>query len=293
MKTIPIAVALSVVGIASAMAADMSGPAPSYIKAPLVTPTYSWTGCYLGVNGGYGWNSGHTTYRDDTNAPNADPINHVAPDPFGFTEQFIATPAATGGSGGLAGGGAGCDLQSQRWVLGIEADIDWAHISGRNTTSTLGQFGVGPGAYTSINDTGTANEQVSLRWLSTFRARAGIAVQDRVLLFATGGFAVGDVNSQGSVTTSSPFPGFTNPAWTGSSSTVKAGGVVGAGIEWAFYDRWTAKAEYLWYDLGNVSHPLNCTGLPGCGTGALYPTLGNASSPALGSIVRAGINYRF
>jgi len=259
---------------------------------------YSWAGCYVGVNGGYGWNNGHSSYTNDPNAPFADPINFV-PDPFGVNVQYIATPSGTGGSGGLAGGGAGCNWQNQRWVVGAEADIDWAHISGSATRSSFGQFSTGPGGlYTSINNTGTANEQVSLRWLSTFRARAGFAVQDHLLLYVTGGLAVGGINTQGSVTTSSPFAGFSNPAWTGSDSTVKAGGVVGGGTEWAFADRWTAKVEYLWYDLGHVSHQLNCTATnfpqSACGPGGVFfATLGSASSSVLGSIFRVGINYKF
>jgi outer membrane immunogenic protein len=139
----------------------------------------------------------------------------------------------------------------------------------------------------------TANEQVSLRWLSTIRARGGIALQDRVLLYATGGLAVGGVNSQGSVITEPGMPGAV--IWNGSNSTVKAGYVVGGGIEWAFYDRWTAKAEYLWYNLGNVSHPLNFSsenGVAPCGTD-VYPTLGSTSSSVFGSIVRVGVNYKF
>jgi outer membrane immunogenic protein len=66
--------------------------------------------------------------------------------------------------------------------------------------------------------------------------------------------------------------------------------------EWALYDRWTVRAEYLWYDLGRVSHPLNCTynlGFP-CGpAGGVYSTLGNASSSVFGSILRVGVNYSF
>ena len=274
-------------------AADMA--APIYKAA---APAYSWTGCYIGVNGGYGWNSGSTSYQNDPNAPFADPINFV-PDPFGFDEQYIPTPSGTDGSGGLAGGGAGCNWQIQQWVAGLEADIDWAHISGSDTSSAFGQFSTGPGGiYTSIDNTGTANEQVTVRWLSTIRGRAGFAVQDRLMLYATGGVAIGGIDTQGSVTTSSPFPGFNNPAWTGSDSTVKAGGVIGGGAEWAFTDRWTIKGEYLWYDLGHVSHQLNCTATnfpqSYCGSGGyFFGTLGSASSSVFGSILRVGINFKF
>jgi outer membrane immunogenic protein len=296
MKTLTAAIVASA-SIAAALAWAPALAADMPVKAPVAT-SYSWAGCYLGVNGGLGWNNGHTSYQNNPNAPFADPINFV-PDPFGFTEQYIATPTGTGGLGGLAGGGGGCNWQSQRWVAGIEADFDEALISGRDTRSAVGQFSISSGGgYTSINDTGTANEQVSLRWLSTLRARAGFAFQDNILLYATGGIAIGGINAQGAVTTSSPFHGFINPAWSGSDSTVKAGGVIGAGAEWAVSDHWTVKAEYLWYDLGHVSHALNCTATnfppSTCGpAGPLFATLGDASSSVYGSIVRVGINYRF
>jgi outer membrane immunogenic protein len=274
---------------AGAFAADLS-PAPVYTKAPPVAAPYSWTGCYVGVNGGYGWNNGSSSYQDSNST--ADPINFIPSTP---AVAYVPSPTSTGSSGWLGGGGAGCNWQSQQWVFGVEGDIDGGHISGSNTTSAFSprEVALGPNVFTGIDTTTTANEQVSLRWLSTIRARAGIAVQDRVLLYATGGLAVGGVNSQGSVNTTTT-GGFSSVVWNGSNSTVKAGYVVGGGVEWAFYDRWTAKAEYLWYNLGNVSHPLNCTSDGGAPCfNDVYPTLGSTSSSVFGSIVRVGVNYKF
>ena len=129
--------------------------------------------------------------------------------------------------------------------------------------------------------------------MSTIRARGGVLVSDQLLLFATGGLALGGINSQGSVISE---PGTAGAIiWNGSNSTVKAGYVVGGGVEWAFYDRWTAKAEYLWYNLGSVSHPLNCSSENGVAPcfNDVYPTLGSTNASVYGSIVRVGINYKF
>ena len=47
--------ASAIIGMAGASAADL--PARTYTKAPamVVDPAYNWTGFYVGVNGGYGW----------------------------------------------------------------------------------------------------------------------------------------------------------------------------------------------------------------------------------------------
>jgi outer membrane immunogenic protein len=56
---------------------------------------------------------------------------------------------------------------------------------------------------------------------------------------------------------------------------------VGGGLEFAIYYNWTAKAEYLYVDLGNA----NC----GIACGVVAPN--NVSFRS--NILRAGLNYRF
>jgi len=96
-------------------------------------------------------------------------------------------------------------------------------------------------------------------WLATARGRVGYA-WDRVLLFATGGGA------------------FENAQIPGSSTTA-LGWTVGGGLEFAFAQNWTAKAEYLFVDLPSVS--LTAGGI------------GGFSSKETQNIVRAGVNYKF
>ena len=69
------------------------------------------------------------------------------------------------------------------------------------------------------------------------------------------------------------------PALAGGNTT-NAGWTVGAGIEFAVVGNWTAKAEYLYVDLGKLS----------CGVGCGAP-VDNVTFTA--NIVRGGINYRF
>jgi outer membrane immunogenic protein len=288
--------------ILSAALATLSGPAIAadmFVKAP---PRYAapWIGCYVGLSGGYGWNHGRSTYNDPNTTP--DPINFIpnpAPRP---TALFIPHPSPAQ-DGWLGGATVGCNWQIQQWVFGIEGDVSASGISGSQTTvgpQTVGDAAIdayflGPAGPVTANPAfvATAYESVSVRWLSTLRARAGFAVQDRLLLFATAGLAVGGVRSQGNVNIIIPaFPG-SQTLWSGSNSETKVGLVVGGGAEWAFTDRWTAKAEYLWYDLGRISHPLDCVTNPfGCGGGGAYTTLGTTRSSVSGSIVRLGVNYK-
>ena len=95
------AVALLTVPL-TARAADMSPPsyqAPSYVVAPS-----SWTGFYVGLNGGYLWG----TSKWSGGAGNFE----VSPDGF------------------IGGGTIGYNLQTGAWVFGLEGDIDYVDANG-------------------------------------------------------------------------------------------------------------------------------------------------------------------
>jgi len=59
---------------------------------------------------------------------------------------------------------------------------------------------------------------------------------------------------------------------------------VGGGAEWAFAANWSAKAEYLYYDLGSLSHLM---------TDPNFPSIFNAKADFTCHIARLGVNYRF
>jgi outer membrane immunogenic protein len=151
-------------------------------------------------------------------------------------------------SGWLAGGTAGYNLQYGHAVFGLEGDIDWSNING--TAPCVG---------------GLASCQVKNDWLGTARGRFGFAF-DRFLPFVTGGLAVGDINAN--------VPGF------GSATSTNAGWTVGGGLEVALGQNWTAKAEYLYVDLGSFNCGTTCTG-----------TTSNVDLTT--SIVRGGLNFKF
>lgn len=154
-----IALALSAlaISVASASAADL---APRYTKAPTmaVAPVYSWTGCYIGVEGGGNWGRSQH-YLNDPTSPN-----------FGLpeTERFSL-------SGGLAGGTVGCNYQfANHVVVGIENDLSWTNKSG--SSPLIAPF--------NLTETASTSES----WLDTLRGRVGYSF-DRVLVYGTGGVA--------------------------------------------------------------------------------------------------------
>lgn len=126
--------------------------------------------------------------------------------------------------GWMIGGTVGYNQQFGQWVAGIEADL----------------------AYTDVDDSvsvGVASASFDLDYLATVRGRIGYA-WDRTLLYATGGVAFGRTSVR-----------LDNGVVAVRSRDTSVGWVVGAGVEYAFTDNWSAKAEYNYIDLGDVDAP--------------------------------------
>ena len=136
-------------------------------------------------------------------------------------------------SGGLVGGTIGYNLQHGSLVYGAEADLDYTTIKG----ATSGM----PGALAGCSIIGAVNCDTKLNWFGTARARVGIAV-DRLLPYVTAGAAFGKLTS------SEGTPGL---GLSGSGTSTRIGWTAGAGIEARLDDRWSAKLEYLYADLGS------------------------------------------
>src|SRR5258705_10452511 len=116
------AVGLFALGMAApASAADMAVKARPPAPLPVI---YDWTGFYIGGNGGWG--------------QSRNCFNFV--DAFGV---FVADGCRER-SGGLAGGQMGYRWQASQWVFGVEAQGDWADLSGQRTTLTNPLFSTGP-----------------------------------------------------------------------------------------------------------------------------------------------------
>ena len=78
-----------------------------------------------------------------------------------------------------------------------------------------------------------------------------------------------------------------------SNSTTQVGWSAGGGVEWMFMQNWSAKAEYLYYDLGNASGTVanSYIGTGGFSGNAGLQNVTNYSGRISGNIIRAGVNY--
>lgn len=199
----------------------------------------SWTGLYVGLNGGLAWNesSGHV---HDAAAP---------PD---------HTSASVDISGGTAGVQAGYNWQLGKYLAGIEADWNWADVSGSHGLANNPPF-----QFTS-----------KLSSLATVRGRFGIACPD-TLFYLTGGLAIGRVDNKIPPGSYDLFGGYPP------DNATKTGWIAGGGIEHMMAPHWSVKAEALYADLGTST-------VQGyIGSGYAFSTHNEAV------IARVGVNYRF
>lgn len=258
----------------SVNAADL---APVYKAAPAAAApvAFSWSGFYLGGNVGVTWS--------DTRA---DPVSFTTTGvDFSGRQAVGQFPSFDVGDTAFTGGvQAGYNFQfAPNWVAGIEADING---SGLNKTDTR-VFPVTPFIGGGFIDANTESATQKLSWLGTVRGRIGFTtLNNRLLAFATGGLAYGKIEDSiytiGVPNGAGPF------LISASSSAVRIGWTVGGGLEYAFSNNWSAKAEYLYYDLGTQNLTLDYAPVPGdAGNTITYRFHNN------GNLVRAGLNYRF
>jgi outer membrane immunogenic protein len=150
-KFIAMAAAIAAFGfVGSANASDLPVKARPY-RAPVGAPASSWTGLYVGINGGYAWGRSSWT-NTATNITTGD---------FDLT-------------GGMVGGTIGINYQIGSWVLGMESDLDASWLKGSTTNLCLG------GCATENKWFGTARGRLGYAWDSWMvYGTGGAAFADR------------------------------------------------------------------------------------------------------------------
>jgi outer membrane immunogenic protein len=234
----PFAVCVFIAAAGSAGAADLSNLKESPVARPAPVPAFSWTGFYVGVNGGYGY-------------------DHFA---FKYTYHPLAGyEQSTSGinSGGIVlGGQIGYNYQLSNLpfighaVVGVEAGSDWSGIGGAtNVTTPLAALMFG----TKFENFGTV------------RGRVGYDF-DRLLLYFAGGttYAINDT-----------YYGVNGV--THSITVTRYGfdwdfGIVSIGAEYAITNNFTIRAEYS-YDFSGArweQFSPTSTSAIGFGTRSMY-----------------------
>jgi outer membrane immunogenic protein len=148
-------------GLSGASAADLPRKtvAPVYVQP---VPIFTWTGFYVGINGGYIFEGGKSQVTG-----------------FGSSGGL-----KTMGDGFTVGGTLGYNYQINNFVVGLETDLNYVDL-GKRVTTNFGAF------------SGTVSQDMS--YLGTVRGRLGVAF-DRVLIYGTGGLAYGNQEARTNIT---------------------------------------------------------------------------------------------
>jgi outer membrane immunogenic protein len=208
--------ATGVIDVGTGWAADLPAKAPAPKAAP-----YSWTGCYLG--GFVGWAEANRWQSTDL-----DGFNPAGANPWMFSLNTSTT----------YGGTVGCNYQVNTAigpfnpVLGIEGEGASLGLSVAPFAQPF-PVAVGGGA-TNVFDAAKIGNGYGV-----VAGRVGLAF-DRLLLYGKLGVAFYDASA---TITDASNPGF---AATGSKSASTL--AFGVGAEYAIFDHWTGKAEYLGFD---------------------------------------------
>jgi outer membrane immunogenic protein len=240
--------------VATALAADL----PVYTKAPPARPpAWSWTGFYLGLQGGSGWGTTQQICSGGFCGP-------IVPVPGLFQTNY--------GLNGVHGGGtAGFNWQTGPVVLGVEADISAANINGSGDCSSA--FG----------GSNNASCQTNMSWFGTATGRVGVTVNYALLYVKAGGaWAHFNHNILSSSNDISPI------VTTASLGDDRSGYTLGAGIEYAFWRGWSAKVEYDFMDFGSKN-----LALPFINSASSLTGIAFANDREQVHVVKVGLNYRF
>lgn len=194
MKNVLAGIVAIIAASGPSLAADLT-PRP-YVKAPAAgLAGYDWSGFYAGLNAGYG---------------TADQC---------WSSRERPSLGCNTANGALVGGQIGYRWQFNSWVIGLEAQGDWADLTGSHPD---------PFAPFEFRET--------KRGFGIFSAQLGYALNN-TLIYAKGGAAVSSFHYEAESQTD---PVFTEKT----GDLTRWSGMVGAGIEYGLSPNWSAAVEY-------------------------------------------------
>jgi OmpA-OmpF porin, OOP family len=244
---------------AAAPALMLAAIAPAGAQAPPFAPLVmggAWdpfAGFYAGLNVGGGFGDSTAT-RNSTGFTTRDKLDSSGP------------------VGGVQGG-YNWRINPQ-WLLGLETDFDGAGLNSHSGTTVKNIAGA----------TVTSAASRDMGYLGTVRGRVGYQPAPNWLLFASGGFAYGQVDN--SLAGNIVLPNGLSATFNRKKDGIQTGWAVGGGSEINIAPQFGVVLEYLHTDLGSFSYnaPIHA-GVVNIGQRVTVDNNAN--------IFRIGLNYHF
>jgi outer membrane immunogenic protein len=254
-----------VMAAGAAGAADMARPV--YKAAPPPIPVFSWTGFYVGVHVGGAW--GTKEWQDPTQTL----LFFDGKGPSGTFFRPDTTTNNYGVNGFLGGLQIGYNVQSGPWVWGVEAQGSWAGLRGSDRCDGLASI---------MRRGGGTTCKTNVDALGSFAVRFGGTI-DRAMLYVKGGLAWAYERHK----VSDPgFDGF--GIFSSENKHWRWGGMLGAGVEFAFTNTISGKLEYNYMDFGTRTYSFDLTP-----SGATFTDTIDVKIRQNIHLVKVGLNFRW
>jgi outer membrane immunogenic protein len=251
---------------------------------------HEWSGFHAGLHVGYG--SGRASTKISGSASYADPESSEANQLAAAMANAVpasldATPAGYASRLSL-----GYDWQYGSLVYGLEADLWVASIS--QTGSAAGSSPISGFPWNSMSSTVHLESRIDN--LQMLRARLGHG-RDNWLLYTSAGLVSGEVRSRLTATEyiqgeigniSSTLPGSIT------AKSERLGWTASCGLEYALSEKWSLRAEYLYYRLASSRTQSSFTSTQTSNNNAPYASAtADLRTSWSGNLVSMGLNYRF
>src|SRR5215831_4135508 len=251
------------------------------------SPAYDWTGFYVGVNAGFANGSYDPTTSIPQNANNY--IFH----PRDVNAVNAAGQQNISPTGFIGGVQTGYNWQFGPAVAGLELGLDYLHLNGAANSGAVRFPGGGSGFFSGpfrLNQF-VVSSYANADWLLTLRPRLGIAANNW-LFYGTGGLALTNLQGQFLFTDGNANGSVVGAVQEADVNSIRAGYIVGGGIETALTSQLRLRAEYDYVDFGTVYAHETSSNFQCCFTPpATQPFTQSMALKA--NMVRVGLNYSF
>ncbi|KKC37915.1 hypothetical protein WH87_09635 [Devosia epidermidihirudinis] len=205
---------------------------------------YDWSGAYAGAFLGYGWGASDFTDVDGYN---------LGGEVFGVNSR-----------GALAGLTLGYNAQHGAFVLGVEGEVSY-----------LGLDGTTPQPDSPIDTLASINGGL----YASLAGRLGVTA-DKALIYAKAGLAL--TGAKGRVDDNCDVGACGGGLINATTGGLLVGYTLGAGVEYAFSEQWSAKLEYSYLNFGSAT-----------ASGVYNGSDWNYDYDLSAHTVKVGLNYKF